>query len=296
MDLLAYWRFDNYCRDLDSGAGFHFNSNQSRLHTAISPGESLWLFTRVFSGNSNQYRLLARLVVSAKTINAPGYKYGAYRVWGNLSSSCYYKACSDSRDDIFDLLRLLEFEGPSLENKTRSSLAQACQTIRELKASAAVLLAAKTDSLQPEPRAATVPNEDKLESALNADEPSQLQLLLRDEGGGYGYDAKTRIGKSYERNRQLVSELHRIYKGRCQVTGHDSPLVYGVPTAEAHHIVYRSRGGEDSLENLVLVSPNVHRAIHAADAKFDYRNLAFVFANGRLEPLAINEHLKSRTA
>ena len=47
MDLLAYWRYDNYIRDLDEGAGFHFNSNQSRLHTAIHIGERLWLFTRV---------------------------------------------------------------------------------------------------------------------------------------------------------------------------------------------------------------------------------------------------------
>ena len=296
MDLLAYWRYDNYRRDLDSGAGFHFNSNQSRLHTAIAPGESLWLFTRVVSDNSNQYRLLARLVVSAKTINAPGYKYGAYRVWGNLSSSNYYKVRSDSQDDIFDLLRLLEFEGPNLESKSRSSLTQACQTIREIKPSAAALLAAKADTLPLEPRAATVPSEDKLEIALNAEEPSQLKLLLKEEGSGYGSDVKTRISKSYERNRQLVSELYQIYNGRCQVTGHDSPLVYGVATAEAHHIVYRSRGGEDSLENLVLVSPNVHRAILAADAKFDYRNLAFVFTNGRVEPLAINEHLTIRAA
>ena len=34
MDLLAHWRFDNYQRDLEAGAGIHFNSNQSRLHTA----------------------------------------------------------------------------------------------------------------------------------------------------------------------------------------------------------------------------------------------------------------------
>src|SRR4051794_36027812 len=45
MHLLAYWRWDNYVRDLDEGAGFNFNSKQSRLHTAIEPGETLWLFT-----------------------------------------------------------------------------------------------------------------------------------------------------------------------------------------------------------------------------------------------------------
>jgi len=39
MDLLAYWRLDNYPRDLDEGAGFNCNSRQPRLHSAI--GESL---------------------------------------------------------------------------------------------------------------------------------------------------------------------------------------------------------------------------------------------------------------
>jgi hypothetical protein len=296
MDLLAYWRFDNYRRDLDGGAGFHFNSNQPRLHTAIRPGESLWLFTRIVCDGLNQYRLLARLVVSAKTINAPGYKYGAYRAWGNLSGSSYFKVRPDATEDIFELLRVLEFEGPGLENKTRSSLAQACQTIREIKPSASALLAAKAEQLAPEPRAKAVPNEETLEAVLVSEERAQLQLLLKEEGSGYTAEAKSKITKSHERNRQLATELNRIYSGRCQVTGHDSPVVYGVPTAEAHHIVYRSRGGEDSLENLVLVCPNVHRAIHAADAKFDYGKLSFLFGNGRVEPLVINRHIKTRVA
>ncbi len=147
-----------------------------------------------------------------------------------------------------------------------------------------------------EPRARAVPEEETLEAALVAREKTQLQLLLKEEGSGYTAGAKTKITKSHERNRQLSSELNRIYSGRCQVTGHDSPVIYGVPTAEAHHIVYRSRGGEDSLENLVLVCPNVHRAIHAADARFDYSKLSFLFGNGRVEPLVINRHLKKRVA
>ncbi len=85
MDLLAYWRYDNYLRDLDEGAGFNFNSNQSRLHTAIHTGERLWLFTRVVNAGRSEYRLLARLNVVAKTINAPGYQYGSYRVWGDTN-------------------------------------------------------------------------------------------------------------------------------------------------------------------------------------------------------------------
>ena len=149
MDAIAIWNHSNYRKDLDVGAGFHFNSNQSRLHTALDIGDSLWLVTRIVAN---------------------------------------------------------------------------------------------------------------------------------------------------ERNRKLVKNFHELYDGRCQVTGHDSPLLYGVPTAESHHVVYRSRGGADEMENLILVSPNLHTAIHSANATFDYASLAFIFPNGRVEPLILNTHLTKRAA
>lgn len=294
MDLLAYWRYDNYLRDLDEGAGFHFNSNQSRLHTAIHIGERLWLFTRVVNAGQSEYRLLARLNVVAKTINAPGYQYGPYRVWGDTASSRYFKVTQNQKDDIFELLRLLDFDGASLRDKNRTSLAQACQTIRALRPSASSLLESFAEYLQNEPRAKAVPDEEKFEQALYANEPSQLNLILESPTIAYAESYKNRLRQSHERNRQLVQELYSIYSGRCQVTGHDSPLLYGVPTAEAHHIVYRSRGGDDVLENMVLLSPNLHRAIHSAEAHFDYNTLSFTFSNRRVEPLILNKHLQRR--
>ncbi len=294
MDLLAYWRYDNYLRDLDEGAGFNFNSNQSRLHTAIHIGERLWLFTRVVNTGRSEYRLLARLNVVAKTINALDYQYGPYRVWGDTVSSRYFKVTQVQKDDIFELLRLLNFDGTSLRDKNRISLAQACQTIRALRSSASTLLESFAESLQNEPRAKAVPDEEKFEQALYANEPSQLNLILESPAITYTESHKNRLRQSRERNRQLVQELYKLYSGRCQVTGHDSPLLYGVPTAEAHHIIYRSRGGDDVLKNMVLLSPNLHRAIHSAEAHFDYNTLSFVFSNGRVEPLILNKHLQRR--
>ncbi len=66
MHLLAYWRLDNYLRDLDEGAGFNFNSRQARLHTAIQPGETLWLFTVV--KNPPRFFVVAKLVVRSGTM------------------------------------------------------------------------------------------------------------------------------------------------------------------------------------------------------------------------------------
>jgi hypothetical protein len=47
--------------------------------------------------------------------------------------------------------------------------------------------------------------------------------------------------------------------------------------------------GEDSKENLVLICPNHHAAIHYCDAPFDYQDLAFAFGDYK-ELLQLNRH------
>jgi 5-methylcytosine-specific restriction enzyme A len=294
MDLLAYWRYENYKRDLDEGAGFHFNSKQSRLHTAINIGESLWLITRVVGRSSlSEYRTLARLVIRSKTINSPSYKYGPFRVWGDLQRSQYFKVTPDTAHDAFELLRLLPLHSGTLKSSSRSSIGQAVQTIRGLTPKASQLLEAFSAQLPIEERARAVPDELKLEQALTH-EPSQLDLLLRETQVAYSAGKVDELKTSYPRNRRLVSELNGFYAGRCQLCAFDSLTLYSVESAESHHIVYRSRGGPDIMENLVLLCPNHHTVIHATDATFDYAKLAFQFPNGRVEPVCINKHLKSR--
>jgi len=71
---------------------------------------------------------------------------------------------------------------------------------------------------------------------------------------------------------------------------------YGHPLCQGHHIQWLSRGGEDALENLVLVCPSHHVAIHRDDVPSDYGGLSFVFSTGLVEPLVIKEHLREATA
>ena len=139
MHLLAYWRLDNYLWDLDEGAGFNFNSRQSRLHTAIERGETLWLFTAI--KNPPRFFIAAKLVVSSKTMNPAGFKYGDFRVWGDSERSRYFKLRVDQpRDEAFELLRRLPLISGSLSDTTRFSLPQACQTIRGVTPEADALL------------------------------------------------------------------------------------------------------------------------------------------------------------
>jgi hypothetical protein len=292
MHLLAYWKLDNYLRDLDEGAGFNFNSKQSRLHSAIGIGDTLWLFTA--TPNPRRYYIVAKLVVRAKTINSPTFKYGAYRVWGDLKKSHYFLLDpSQARDEAFDLMRGLSLESGTFEDCTRTTLAQACQTMRGLTPEANRMLNTFAKHLRDEPRAHAIADEYELERSLLVG-GEDLQNVITTEHGGVSDERRRELLGLTPRNRQLVHELYESYAGRCQLCAFDSPIVYGVPSAECHHIVYLSRGGLDQLTNLVLLCPNHHTIVHKTDATFDYGRLSFHFSNGRVEPLAINTHLQRR--
>lgn len=289
MHLLAYWRLDNYLNDLDEGAGFNFNSRQARLHTAIEPGESLWLFTVL--KNPSRFYIVARLVIRSKTTNPPGYKYGAYRVWGDLRLSRYFQVRPDKPAvEAYELLRQLPLVSGSLVDRTRLSLPQACQTIRGITPDGDTLLQGFTCELPTEERAVLVADEYELERELWTNDTAYEEILRRDHLGP-SEDRRRRLLLLAARDRQLVKDLHDRYSGRCQLCAFDSPVVYGTPSAEGHHIVYLSRGGDDSLENMCLLCPNHHTVIHKTDATFDYSHLRFCFPNGRTEPLCLNNHL-----
>jgi hypothetical protein len=104
VHLLYFWRGDNYRRDLDHGVGFHLNQANPLLH-GIGLGESLWAFTRNTNG---RYALAAELVVSAKTMNPRGFRYGPYRIWGDLRQSRYFHV--DGQPDISQLIHSLDLK------------------------------------------------------------------------------------------------------------------------------------------------------------------------------------------
>lgn len=86
MPLLYYWTANNREWDLNYGASFHLNQKNALLH-GIEPGESLWAFTRRVDGT---YTMAAQLLIRARTRNPETYRYGTYRVWGDLEQSRYF--------------------------------------------------------------------------------------------------------------------------------------------------------------------------------------------------------------
>lgn len=266
--LLYHWRYDNYQRDLDMGVGFNLNQRSPKLHN-IERGESLWAFTRAPDG---RYVLVAELVCHHKTMNPPHFAYGPYRVWGDLKRSRYFSA--KDQQDITELVRNFELA----TGRADSPLGRAFQgnaAVREIQPNEHLRLSARAQGCVLEPRACLLPEElleremyEFIEAYTHPPISKQRQ---------YELTTKARI-----RRQDLVRELKELYGGRCQLTGWDPRAEYGRDLCEAHHIQWLSRGGSDTLDNLILISPNYHRLIHSADAPFDYQSQEFILPDRTL--------------
>jgi len=276
MPLLYYWRGDNYRRDLDYGVGFHLNQANPLLHE-VALGDSLWAFTRRRDG---AYVLAAELVIRAKTLNPAGYRYGPYRVWGDLERSRYFAA--DGQPDITTLVcRLSVAAGGDLLGRAFQGRA----AVRRLNPDDHRVLAAYAEKLPLEPRARLIP-EERLEALLLAGDEAAVNRLLHDERSGLAEERRAYLLSRARapRDRGLVDELRTLYDGCCQICSWAPRAAYGFDLCEAHHVRWLSRGGADAMENLVLVCPNHHRAIHIGDAPYDWAGRAFVFPE-QAEPL-----------
>lgn len=101
----------------------------------------------------------------------------------------------------------------------------------------------------------------------------ELQVLAAK--GGKTATRYQQQSTSYERN-VWVSELaKRLAKGQCQLCLQPAPFknAKGEPYLETHHIVWLSKGGDDTAENTVAICPNCHKKMHIVDDKKDVENL-----------------------
>jgi hypothetical protein len=278
---IYYWRPDNYRRDRRFGFGFHLNQGSSNLGK-IEPHESLWAFTRNSLG---QYVLAAELVVRAVTKNAPNYRYGRHRVWGDLQESRYFDI--ENVPNAEHLIRQLS-PAPKADLLAQSFQGhRAVKGISELDHQLLTAFAATLREIEP----GGIYPEDEFEARL-ALGPEALDWLLKESDSKYSI----RTAYLYEslditRARRHVEWLQEEYEGRCQVCLFDPRDRYGFSLCHGHHIEWLSRGGEDDLDNMALLCPNHHGAVHADDAPFDYASLAFSFKNGLIERLQLNKHL-----
>jgi 5-methylcytosine-specific restriction protein A len=213
-------------------------------------------------------------------MNPRGFRYGPYRVWGDLQRSRYFRI--DDQPDISLLVRSLSVDAKA-DVLGRSFQGRAA--VRVLTNADHLRLLAYAKSLPLGSRARLLP-EEKLEALLLAGDENAVARLLQDEPAGIAEERRRYLmTEVVRRGRDLVEELRELYAGECQICGWAPRSRYRAELCEAHHVRWLSRGGDDTISNLVLICPNHHRAIHRCDAPFDFEHNAFVFAS-------INESLK----
>jgi len=281
MTLLYYWRDDNYRHDLDNGVGYHLNSKNKLLHD-IAIGDSLWAFTR---NKKKRFVLAAELVIRAKTKNPPDFRYGAFRVWGDLKQSRYFEA--EEQPSMEQIIRLLS---PKANAAILSQSFQGNAAVRPLTPEDHQILIASAKTLPLEPRARLLPEERLEATLLLGDEQAVIDLLQEEKPGIEKKRQEYLYGKAITRNRELVQELQKLYDGCCQLCQWNPRQIYGYSMCHGHHIQWLSRGGDDVLKNLMLLCPNHHAAVHRCDAPLDYLDLAFDFGKFR-DKLQLNLHL-----
>jgi 5-methylcytosine-specific restriction enzyme A len=77
---------------------------------------------------------------------------------------------------------------------------------------------------------------------------------------------KEAVRKVRVRNAKAVRRLKQLYGGVCQISGEKYTFKKsdGSYYSEAHHLVLLGEGGADSVYNIVILSPLLHRMLHYA--------------------------------
>ena len=281
MPLLYYWRGDNYFRDLDYGLGYHLNHSNPLLHT-IEIGDSLWAFTRL---KNKMYVLACEMIIKSKTFNSPKFRYGKYRVWGDLERSRYFDV--NESISIEQVIRTFDINAKA---KVLGQSFQGLASVKQISFLENQILTRLSRKLRREPRAKILP-EEQLEAEIILGNSELVQELVKSEDYGISQKRREYLYKNApKRNASLAKELNKIYKGQCQICGWQSLKICGISLCEAHHIQWLSRGGEDELENMISICPNHHTAIHKLDAPLDYKDYSFDFGRFK-EKIIINSHL-----
>src|SRR5690606_15155772 len=140
-------------------------------------GDSLWAFTRRKS--DGLYVLAAELVIRAITRNPPNYRYGRWRVWGDLHRSRYFD--TDLGPRVEPLIRAL---GIPVRGARLGQSFQGHAAVREISEAAHRMLQQFASDL-PRLAAAAIYPEDEFEAMLVHDQPVR-RMLVHETPAEYG--------------------------------------------------------------------------------------------------------------
>lgn len=85
----------------------------------------------------------------------------------------------------------------------------------------------------------------------------------------------SRAGNQRVYNRSIVTQLKKLYRGRCQICGVNPVAEFDADICEAHHIDYFSKSQNNDASNIIILCPNHHRLIHKKTFSFDPERMTF---------------------
>ncbi|MCH4156879.1 MAG: HNH endonuclease [Muribaculaceae bacterium] len=104
---------------------------------------------------------------------------------------------------------------------------------------------------------------------------------------------KEKLMKTRKLDKAVIDGLKKLYDFRCQITGEKIGEKYGGMVVEAHHIEPFTKSLNNNASNIVIINPSFHRIIHKMEPRFDRESLSFIFANGVIETIKIDNHLRA---
>src|SRR5262249_13974562 len=143
---------------------------------SLQPGESVWAFTR--RERDGLYVLAAELFTRAVTHNPPNYRYGTFRVWGDLERTRYFDVAVGPNAEPLIRHLSVRAQGAALGQSFQGPAA-----VRRLTLTDHQLLVEFARDLSVVDRAIIYP-EDEFEARLLLGQ-SARQLVLREERADY---------------------------------------------------------------------------------------------------------------
>jgi predicted HNH restriction endonuclease len=144
------------------------------------------------------------------------------------------------------------------------------------------LEAITVDDIESLKQALTGKEERIMEAVFNYDMEDPDSTILQKEG----------IKKIRKLNKKIGDELKKCYDYRCQLCGQRIGEECDAHIVEAHHIDYFVTSLNNDANNQMIVCPNHHRMIHDKNPRFDRKGMQYIYENGYVQKLVLNEHLK----
>lgn len=93
-------------------------------------------------------------------------------------------------------------------------------------------------------------------------------------------------------DRNVCSNLKKLYNYKCQICGHSISTPYGdKPVIYARHINFFTQSLSNNYSNVMILCPNHHRIVHVYRPLFNTQTKSFEYPNRYKEKILLNLHL-----